>query len=74
MSLITSSSLNELSQQPLLPFRFNRPGPAVAFADFDGDGEDDLALGGVAGESGQLLSNLGGGQFSPTARAGSGKM
>ena len=55
--------LNELSQQPLLPFRFNRPGPAVAFADFDGDGEDDLALGGVSGESGRLLSNLGGGRF-----------
>jgi hypothetical protein len=55
--------LNELSQQPLLPFRLNRPGPAVAFADFDGDGEDDLALGGVSGEPGHLLSNLGGGQF-----------
>ena len=55
--------LNELSQQPLLPFRFNRPGPAVACADFDGDGEDDLALGGVSGESGRLLSNLGGGLF-----------
>jgi hypothetical protein len=55
--------LNELSQQPLLPFRFNRPGPAVAFSDLDGDGEDDLAVGGVAGESGQLFSNLGGGQF-----------
>jgi len=41
----------------------NRPGPAAVFADFDGDGEDDLALGGVAGESGRLLSNLGGGQF-----------
>jgi hypothetical protein len=55
--------LNESSQQPLLPFRLNRPGPAAAFADFDGDGEDDLALGGVVGESGRLLSNLGGGQF-----------
>jgi len=55
--------LNELGQQPLLPFRFNRPGPAAVFADLDGDGEDDLALGGVAGEPGQLLSNLGGGQF-----------
>ena len=56
---------DELAQQPLLPFRFNRPGPAAAIADFDGDGEDDLAVGGVSGESGQLFSNLGGGQFIP---------
>jgi len=55
--------LNELVRQPLLPFRFNRPGPAATFADLDGDGEDDLALGGVSGESGHLMSNLGGGLF-----------
>ena len=54
---------DELSRQPLLPFRLNRPGPAAAFADLDGDGEDDLALGGVAGESGQLFSGLGSGLF-----------
>jgi len=54
---------NELSRQPLLTFRMNRPGPAATFADLDGDGEDDLVVGGVTGEAGQLLSNLGGGQF-----------
>ncbi|HTL68757.1 MAG TPA: FG-GAP-like repeat-containing protein [Lacunisphaera sp.] len=57
------SPSDELARQPLLPFRLGRPGPAAAFADFDGDGEDDLAVGGVAGEPGRLLSNLGGGQF-----------
>jgi hypothetical protein len=55
--------LNELSKQPLLPARLNRVGPAATFADLDGDGEDDLALGGVTGEPGQLFSNLGGAQF-----------
>ncbi|HVU24776.1 MAG TPA: FG-GAP-like repeat-containing protein [Opitutus sp.] len=55
--------LDESSRQPLLPFRFNRPGPSVACADFDGDGEDDFALGGVSGDPGHLLSNLGGGHF-----------
>jgi hypothetical protein len=55
--------LDELKSQQLLPFRMNRPGPAVAVADFDGDGVDDLALGGVSGEPGRLISNLGGGQF-----------
>ena len=55
--------LDELAQQTLLPFRLNRVGPSVAFADFDGDGQDDAAVGGAAGESGRLLSNVGDGQF-----------
>jgi hypothetical protein len=56
-------SLNELKIQPLLPWRLNRVGPSVAVGRFDADAEDDIALGGVAGEPGQLFSNLGGGQF-----------
>ncbi|MEO6003815.1 MAG: FG-GAP-like repeat-containing protein [Opitutus sp.] len=54
---------DELSGQPMLPFRLNRPGPSVVCADLDRDGEDDLAVGGVSGEAGHLFSNLGGGQF-----------
>lgn len=54
---------SEVGQQPQLPFRFNRPGPAVACADLDGDGMEDLVLGGVAGESGQLYFALGEGRF-----------
>jgi hypothetical protein len=54
----------DASREPRLsPFRFNRPGPAAVFADFDGDGQDDLKLGGVAGAAGAFLANLGGGQF-----------
>jgi hypothetical protein len=55
--------LNEWARQPLLPFRLNRSGPALLAADFDRDGQDDLAFGGVTDGSGQLLSNLGDGQF-----------
>jgi hypothetical protein len=55
--------IDELAAQPLLSFRFNRVGPSATFADLDGDGEDDLVLGGVAGQPGTLLSNLGGGQY-----------
>ena len=50
-------------RQPLLPIRHGRPGPGVAIADVDGDGEDDLCVGGTEGARAQLLSNLGGGQF-----------
>jgi hypothetical protein len=55
--------VNEWAREPLLPFRLNRSGPAALAADFDRDGQDDLAFGGVTGESGRLLSNLGDGQF-----------
>ena len=39
--------LEELSQQPLLPMRLNRRGPAVAVGDLDGDSRDDLVVGGT---------------------------
>lgn len=58
-----NETIDELKTQPLLPFRMNGPGPAVSIADLDGDGEDDIALGGVSGDPGHLISNLGGGQF-----------
>jgi len=34
--------------QPLLPFRFDRRGPALAAADLDGDGREEIFLGGTA--------------------------
>ncbi len=56
---------NEWNREPLLPFRLNRPGPSAVVADFDRDGQDDFVLGGITGQAGQLLSNLGDGQFLP---------
>ncbi|HEY8994381.1 MAG TPA: FG-GAP-like repeat-containing protein [Lacunisphaera sp.] len=55
--------VDEWAREPLLPFRLNRRGPSALAADFDRDGQDDLAIGGTTGESGKLLSNLGEGQF-----------
>jgi len=54
---------NEWTREPLLPFRLNRVGPSAAAADLDRDGQDDLVIGGVTGEPGRLLSNLGDSQF-----------
>ncbi|MDQ5981151.1 MAG: RNA-binding protein, partial [Verrucomicrobiota bacterium] len=55
--------LNEWAKQPLLPWRLNRTGPTVLAADLDGDRQTDLVIGGVSGEAGRLLSNLGDGHF-----------
>lgn len=56
---------NELTRQPLLSRRLNRGGPPAAVADVDGDGIEDLAMGGTYGEPGRYFSNLGGGSFLP---------
>ncbi|MEM7383999.1 MAG: VCBS repeat-containing protein [Verrucomicrobiota bacterium] len=41
--------------QPLLPNRLSRFGPAIASGDCDGDGLDDLFLGGASGQPGALF-------------------
>jgi len=43
-------------RQPLLPTRFDRRGPALAVADFNADGKDDLAFGGTGRQAAQLLT------------------
>lgn len=60
---------NELARQPLLALRLNRIGPSAAAADLDGDGIDDLCLGGPMGDAPRFLSNLGDGNFLPYGNA-----
>ncbi len=52
--------------QPLLPLRFNRRGPALAAADVDGDGRDDLVLGGTTRTPLRLLRAGAASSFSST--------
>ena len=46
---------DDYARQPLLPAALSRAGPCLAWGDADGDGDDDLFVGGPAGEPGRLL-------------------
>ncbi len=55
---------NDMARQPTLYKKLSQPGPGVAWADLDADGDDDLVI--AAGQSGQLgvFRNDGQGGFS----------
>src|SRR5256714_3253267 len=50
--------------QPLLPYELSRQGPPIAVADVDGDGLDDVFIGGATGVPGQLFVQRKDGSFS----------
>ena len=58
---------DDFEHQPLLPARLSRAGPGLALGDADGDGDDDLWVGGSRGVPGQLYSNQRG-QLRPLPR------
>ena len=58
-------AFNEFLTQPLLPWRMNRRGPALAVADLDGSGRDSLVLGGTTLDPLRVLMSNKTGQFTP---------
>ena len=57
--------VDDFAVQPLLPHRLSRLGPGLACGDVDGDGRDELWVGGAAGQAGSLLRADAGGKFTP---------
>ena len=55
----TDKPFDDFAHQPLLPNRYSQLGPGVAWGDVDGDGKDELFLGGAAGAAGKIYRRVG---------------
>ena len=60
------SPFDDFKREPLLPNKMSLTGPGMAWGDADGDGRDDLWLGGAAGFAGQVANRRDHG-FTPAA-------
>ena len=54
---------DDFARQPLLPHKLSQLGPGIAWGDADGDGDDDLWIGGAAGRAAQIVSREEDGRF-----------
>ena len=63
-------SINEISAQPLIPFRFNRRGPGLAAGRFSDPDQDDIVVGGTTLDARRVAHATGEGKFAVTAATG----
>jgi enediyne biosynthesis protein E4 len=59
------NNFDDFKVQPLLPHQLSKLGPGMAWGDVDGDGDEDVFLGGASGQGSTLALNDGKGGFTP---------
>lgn len=62
----------DFKEQVLLPHRLSQGGPALAVGDVDGNGTDDVFVGGAAHKAGQIFRQIQPGKFTLTTLPGTG--
>lgn len=61
----TENDFDDFNRDFLLPHKYSQQGPALAAGDVDGNGLDDLVMGGAAGQSTRLFRQTRAGVFQP---------
>jgi len=55
----TENTYDDFSKEVLLPYKQSNLGPVICKGDVNGDGKDDLFIGGASGQSGQVYIQVG---------------